>query len=369
MSALRGFGRSGGAGTPGLPQVPALEGVDVFAYGASWTASDLESTGPDTRWINRLERRLGFGSLTNRAVNGYRTADLAGLAIGTSASSWVVGTKGAVLVTDGLTNDLLFADDQLTRDSSREALRALLAVLSADQRIDQTTFTFSAGGAAAWANIALAAATNSGGSSALGASGAMTATVPLAQLVAGREYWFLGAGTDGSAATRGQLLTFSQGGTQRAQVDTDSKGRATGNLFTGNTTPLVCDLGALTAVDLLITCSIVGGRSGSPHYASVDALLRKSLTPPTIFVAKPMLPLGATHNKPALLADLRDIVDEVAAEFGDHVQVVDVNPGWAAAAMTGDDTLHLTDYGQAHFAERWQRDLARTAAFRVGLNA
>ena len=340
----------------------ATEGVPVFVYGDSNSAADINNTNASTRWINRLNRRMGFVSLDNRAVAGHKIGDAAALAIGTTtpASTWAVNTKGLVICEIG-TNDLMNADDALTRAAHANGLRALLAKLSAVTIKEQSdpAFTFSV--APAWDNLANANVISSGGSNAIcSTEGAYVDMI----IPTEADYWLLSMGTDGTTI-RGGTITITQAGNQIGFLDLDGTTRATGNLGTLGSYSVAIPFHAVTG-NVRATFS-KAGRAGNV-YGQVDALLRKSTTPPTIIIVKPVpLPNAPTHNKPALLTSLRATYDTIAAEFGSHVVVADPITAWDPATMIGGDNLHMKDNGHAYYAGEIQK-VVSMLPFRAGMN-
>jgi hypothetical protein len=99
----------------------------------------------------------------------------------------------------------------------------------------------------------------------------------------------------------------------------------------------------------------------------VDLLVRRSTTPPTVLLVKPVVNLKASNTKPALLAFIRDEYDAVAAEFGSHVVVADPAAGWDPATMLGSDQLHPNDRGMGHLGNAYDAALA-SLGYRAGQN-
>lgn len=283
-------------------------GTLLTAYGDSWTAQD-ETNTPGMRAVHQLRDRLGL-TLVNNAVGASRSEGIAERAVGTSVGNFAPGTGGLVLVANAGLNDLVDLDTATRRAGSEAALRTLLAVLSAAQRIEDSTFTYSAG----W-SIGENPGTSAGTARFTSTNGA-TATVTVAQ--AG-TYYLLSEGTN-PATFRGGILTITQGATTVASVDVHGRSPL---LAAG---PLAIRLENVQAGTLTVTFTVAG--RPAPTYGWADALVRISDTPPTILMVKPVEVLMPGYVKPALLEHIRSLYDSLAAEFGPHVVVCDPDPNW-----------------------------------------
>lgn len=315
----------------------------LWSYGDSWTASDTYNT-PGQRAIEQLASRLGL-TVTNHAQNGDMIGDGAEKSIGgTLGRAYAPGSSDLVL--SHFTNDLKSTDDAQKRASLRHYLRAHYAVLSAAERIEESTATKTG----TWS-------TNSGAWFPSGGQNASTtqngATATFTVTTPGR-YVLLLFGTRGSAV--GGIFTISQGGVTLATVDTDETVSAV-ERNANNVGPLGIELGNLVAGDLLVSFS-TAGRSGASGF--LDALVRiDEADPPTVLAVKPVTVTYTgppTYVKPDLLADIRAAIDTVAAEFP-NVIVCDPLPGWNTATMLGADGLHPNDTGMTHLADAMEASL------------
>lgn len=286
-------------------------GQTVYAYGDSWTASNFENA-PGLRAIERFADDLAV-TVQNKAVSGYRCADVAARGIG-STGTYAPNASPLVLVHCGV-NDLQYADTAAKRASIEVSMRALLAVLSAAERIEQDAFTF--GGS--WSGTAFANSVASGGSNAYATTtdGGATATYTIATP---GDYYLLTHGWTGGLGNQGGSVLVTQGGTTLATVDVNAKHVATGRLASGGYGPLAVPLPGVATGPITYTHTS-GGRAGST--TTLDGLVRLSSTPPTILLVKPVEVTASAWVNPTLLAYMRDLCDTLAAEFGSHVVVAD----------------------------------------------
>jgi hypothetical protein len=288
---------------------------------------------------NLVYDRYGFSSYQTFAVSAYRMQDTAARLIGT-AMPWPVGSHGAFLLND-LLNNLIEADTPANRAAALEGMRAVVAIVGAGARVEQSNFTYSANFGDQTENAKPHA---SGGTAAITTINGATVTIPIAN--AARHYIL--ATSFALGAERGGVWTFTQNGVTLATVDTHEKtvaGKVTTNY--GN---MAIDLGVLSVGNVIATFS-TNGRA-NPTYGALDALLVQMATPPLIIITKPIQTTINTHDKPALYNYLRTIPDIIAAEFGRHVLVVDpMTGGWDQDTMLQPlpDGLHLTEEGEAHF--------------------
>lgn len=318
----------------------AFSGAAGYMYGNSWLAAANYSA---QQYPIRLTTKMGLNSMANLATSGYRMQDTATIAVKSGAKSWTAGSKGVVVVGD-LLNNLIEPDDAKNRAAALESMRALVALLSASSRVEQTAFTFSTSGEGlGWSNPASSQGYASGGTLAMpGGTEGVYADIP----VTAATSYLLVHGVDGTTY-RGGLITLKQGATTLATKDTDALVKTT-PYNTNGLAPVVIRISGHTAG----TVRLIHSQNGRTNVVTpVDALLPQSATPPLIVLVKPVAtPNAATHNKPALLEYLRTVPDTVAAEFGKHVLVIDPAPGWNPATMLGDDNLHPVEAGQEHVA-------------------
>lgn len=305
VAALAAAGRTPSTSTP------------VYAYGDSWTASTSGYVTEAQKAINQLVTRLNLGTLSNRAVSGHKLGDVTARAI--AGSPFVAGTTGLAVVAHAGLNDLKDADTPQRRNAMTHYLRALFAVLSAAQRIENTALTFSGG----WATNNWA--TSSGGSNASTKTEGATVTY---NVTTPGTYYLLSHST---ITITGGKFTASQGGTTLGTLDLHQQGVASTTV--GTVAPIALRLANVAAGTLTITFS-TNGRSGAEGW--IDALVRISDTPPTILAAMPVPVTAAEFDRPDLLLHIRDRYTAMAAEFGPHVVVADPAPGWSVPLPTPD---------------------------------
>jgi hypothetical protein len=347
-----------------------FKNIASFAYGMSWIRYE---NGAGPTYPNRVASLFGMQALVNRATGGNRMQDTATDAYGTSALSWVAGTKGVVIVGD-LLNNLGEPDDARNRATALESARALCALLSASSRIEQDSATFTYTGA--WP-AATVADDYSGGSIAyvnpnLNAGVEATLYVEMA-LAANVDYYFKSEAT--TTSVHGAVLRFYDvtggGSTVIGELDLHAKAYLTANKPALGRAPIVFRIPrASTARTIRVKITTQAGYSGTCA-AFIDALLPQSSTPPLLIWVKPLPVLAASHNKPALRDYLRTIPDTLAAEFK-NVLVVDPLDGWDMNTMLISDGLHPNNLGQQHNADAVANELIqafirknREAAFGV----
>lgn len=292
----------------------------LWAYGDSYTSRDVESSSGQ-RAVQQLAAGLDLQT-SNWAFSGDRWGDIAAKGVG--SKPYVIGSADLVLIAGG-TNNLQAADTAPHRAAIANHLRALLAVASAAQRIEQSAFTF--GGT--WTSTAFANAGASGGSNAYTTALADGQTANYNITTPG-AYYLLLIGANGIDQVGGSV-TISQAGTTLATVDLNEQHFNTGR------DPVNSGYGPLPvrlelAVGTLTLTFDRAARAGTVH-RYLDALVRVSATPPTILLPKPVGVPNAGWTNPTLLAYMQDLTDDLAAEFGSHVVVVDPSNAPGAAGL------------------------------------
>lgn len=312
----------------------AFSGAKLITYGASWTQYGSYDTQPYSTYLPDL---LGFSEVINRGRAASRMQDIAVMAVESGHPiTWDTAERGVVII-DGLGNNLIEADNAANRSAALEQLRAVVALVSASARVEQTAFTFNGG----WSDPASTQPYGSGGTVAItSASSGEYADIP----VTAQDHYVLMHGIDGTTA-RGGRFTFTQGGTALGSKLLDGTTIRTGREADNGAAPVVHKITGHTAGTIRATYDN-NGVSGA--LGILDAVLPQSETPPLIIIFK-IAPITApTHNKPALYNYLRTLPDIVASEFGKHVIVVDPAPGWDTTTMLGADGLHPTRLGVDH---------------------
>jgi len=285
--------------------ITTLPSDPLVAYGDSWTAQDIENS-VGLRAIVQLANRLG-ATLTNRSVSGSQSWDVAKQAV--RGASYTAGSTGVAFLSVGL-NDLLETDTAKHRRGVESHLRATMAVMSAAQRIENTSLTYSAG----WTQNSFTG--SSGGSNRSTSTNGATATF---NITTAGDYYLLSHGANG-IATVGGKLTISQASVDLASIDLNE------NTSPDNVGSVAVRIPDVATGTLTITFS-TEGRSGAIGW--IDALLRLPDTPVnTILAVKPVEVLESVRAaNVALLAHIRDTYDLLAAEFGAHVVVCDPEVG------------------------------------------
>lgn len=307
----------------------------LISYGASWTQYGSYDTLDYPSYLPSL---LGFSEVINRGRAASRMQDIAVMAVQSGHPiSWDTSQRGVVTV-DGLGNNLIEADTPANRAAALEQLRAVVALVSASSRVEQTTFSFSGG----WTDIASAQSYASGGSAAIAsASNGEYVDIP----VPAEDCYVLMHGIDGTTA-RGGRFTFTQGGTALGSKLLDGTTVRTGREADNGAAPVVHKITGHSAGTIRATYD----NNGVPGALGIiDALLPQSATPPLVILIKIPPIIAPTHAKPALRTYLRTVPDTIAEEFGKHIIVVDPEPGWDTATMLGADGLHPTRAGVDHF--------------------
>jgi hypothetical protein len=332
----------------------SFTGVNGYTYGNSWIAYANYSA---VQYPLRLPAKLGLAAMNNKANAGYRMQDTAVNAFGTTptltapatAYPWTAGTKGVIVVGD-LLNNLIEPDNQRNRDTALESCRALVALLSASAKVEDSAAAFTFTGT--WST--LTSDQLSGGSGRYinpnlndGIESAQYVDIVVPAGVNYLTFW----GAEGAASgTRGGTFVIRDGATLLAEVSTDAKAYMTTLRANGGRAPVVYKVPGTAGRTLRITAKPPAGYSGV-FYAIIDTMLTQSATPPLVVLVKPVQTLAATHNKPALLTYLRTVPDTVAAEFP-NVVVIDPATGWDPATMLGADLLHPNEAGQEFLANK-----------------
>jgi hypothetical protein len=314
-------------------------GINGFMYGNSWLAVANYSA---TQYPVRLTSKLGLASMGNLATSGYRMQDTAIIAVKAGAKQWTAGTKGVVVVGD-LLNNLIEADDAVNRATALESCRALVALLQASSRIEQTAFTLSTT-PYAWVNAASTQGYASGGTLAL--VGDVDGAYADITVGAGTQYLLL-HGADGTTLKSGKI-TIMQGATNVGEKVLNGVARTT-TYNTNGLAPVVVKISGHTAGTVRATYTL-DGRTGTNCF--LDALLPQSTTPPLVVLVKPPQVSASSHTagKANLLTYLRTIPDTVAAEFPNVVVVDPHLYGWDPATCLGADLLHPNELGQETMA-------------------
>ncbi len=108
----------------------------LYVYGHSYTTG-AELAHPSQRYT-ALVARDEHERLHSRGVNGLQAYRIEERLYGTGPSSWAAGTAGDVLIQDNLNTARDYGVNSLALATSRNALRAMVATISASSRIEDT---------------------------------------------------------------------------------------------------------------------------------------------------------------------------------------------------------------------------------------
>lgn len=318
----------------------AFAGQTLQVRGNSWVDGGGEYAPPYT---TLLPAALGFAAISGKGLNGRRAQDNAQVMVASSNPlAFDTSFMGPLLVND-LGNNLIEPDVAANRSAAWESLRVILALAGATRRVEQSGWVYrdNANGESWGPDNAQAYA--SGGSIRAGFFTGLQVDIPV---TAGTSY-LLCHGVARSTGGRGATIRVVQNGVQIAAKSLDDITIATPppNEASSGVSPAVVRLPNL--VDGIVTVTVDQmGVAGA--VALIDALLPQSPTPRLVMVTKPPTISSPSHQKPALAAYLRGLPDAARAEFGDHVFVIDPEPGWNPATMLGADGLHPTVLGTQH---------------------
>lgn len=320
---------------------PALEGANLYAYGHSFLAGEVDGQTPGQRYVNRLARRNGM-TVTNRAVSGSRMEEIARRVLQT----WQPGSPGVVLV-DGATNNVLgHGPGAAAVRGYRNALRALAWYLRCDLVLEDTHPGVYRTGGATNAHPDSSGGTNwtlakdAPGQAQLGVQGfdrriALGFTALQANGVAGAF----------DVLVNGQVEQVVHLGDQTA--------------IPGGTTPKVVTVQG-SGGDQVITVRRAGGASTGLPGPFLDWVGFESATPPMLGLVTCVPPAaGVLPNDAEWLDPYNQAITDVAAELGHHVFVSDPRAGFDPAWMISPDRVHLSALGHAHHAETIDADLQR----------
>lgn len=294
-----------------------------------------------------LPDRLGLAGFVNKGRAGWHAQDIAWLmASSGSGYAWMPGDAPVVIVNAG-GNNLMDADTPGNRAAISQSLRAMVAIVSASARIEETGWTYRPNASGQQWMLNQPQAYASGGTASIGAHDGLEVDIPVP---AGTSYLLC----HGVALTagRGATLRIRQGArvvaVQSLDDQTVQTAREANQGASQGVSPTAIRLPELAEGIVTVTVE-QNGVAGS--VAIIDALLPQSSRPPFVFLVKPPPVLAASHQKPALRAHLLSSIDAAAAESGAHVLTIDAEAGWDAATMLGADGLHPNLEGALHMAD------------------
>lgn len=372
---------------------PVIEGRQLFAYGNSQCAYTANA---DLIYFDRVKARMrmpgnsaaGQGYWANFGIGGSLVSDMCAYAYGTAtiarqytlAYSSITAVGGGTWANAARLNGIVLLDtigndaglDGFTasggttaksRASYTNGLDALIRLLRATSRTEDTAFTLSAG----WNTVASTSASAGG----LKWTSTVGATATIASIF-GTDFDLIVMGLDDAALGQVacQAVEVRVDGALVATVDLRSQHRKT--TYTGH--PAIGQAGfcqyaiplrGLSAANHSIEVKH-NGAAGQILY--LDCLLVASATPPTLILLKKQQ-FGAagyaTFNAIANNAGAswatdqvyNGLLDTVVARFPNDgsIQVIDPNIyGWNAATMIGNidgASVHLNDRGNAYYAD------------------
>lgn len=340
---------------------PVTEGVPVYAYGHSYLAGDYFGQLAASRYINRVNGRARFGSLTNRAVSGFRMQDAALDAVGTrdAGKTWAPGSKGVVVLDCTLNDVRSNGGSAQALLGYRHSLQSLLHFLSLQATpTESAAWTHTGGMASATftdayqgTNSRLTPGTTGTVSTQLVGTKGVIGAAGLSGVAAGDSFEVL---VDGAVYT-----TFS---THLQGLSSSASGAAR------NWVPMVIPLVGLTDTTHTVAVRSLNNATLTGTGPFVDYLGYHSATPPTIVVMKVARITAAGYAgggagaTDATVDAYNQVIDEVVALAATHgltnVLVCDPRPGWDPATMLGSDGMHPNARGHAHLAAALARTLA-----------
>lgn len=340
--------RQVGAATPGLAPTVA-DGLLWTALGHSYLADDgPNSTSPGARYIDLLAHRFKAAWVANYAVSGAWSVDVAERAINTAP--FAPGSSG-VVVCDLTQNDMNNNGLNATAlNGYTQSLRALLHILSAGSRVEETSGTWSYP-VGAWAVLSGFPYSGSSAKSCGDAGANARITITATDIVLLLWGDATGIGNPGQADIKvdGSLVTH---------IDFSNQGIASP---TSGLIPVAVHLsmgaGAHT-IDIIKT-------DAPTSKVVVDCYLVPSAAPPTILVMKQPILAVYTSGSDAAVAAYNAQIDAVVAEFDAHVQAVDYSPGWDKATML--NASHPNDRGSTQITNAVIA-LVSPLPYRLGLN-
>lgn len=320
---------------------------DLYVYGHSLTTgSDLQDPLQAYPWLV-----AGEGSWTNlfsRGVNGSLVHEAAERLYGTGAASWSTADSGDVLIQANLNTARDFGPDPLALATSRNALRAMVATISASRRIEDSDRRHSYFGT--WRTKSMS--WTSGGSVHVA-----TRNGSRVQFTAvGGEYLSI-RGVAGSGVT----LRVSDRTTRRtiARIRT---GQRVHPAYSHAGIPLLYRL-----PDSLAGHTVRMTKESGTGRFTFDARLPARNDPGTVILVKePYLAdysLSTAHpnGSDAAIDAFNGVVDKLAAEFPNVVTVELNAAGWDPMAFLQPDGVHPNEAGHRFIA-----DAVRAAYVQIG---
>lgn len=344
----------------------ALELQPIYAYGDSYIASDGSGTAGN-KYVERIRSYFRMGALTNHGAGGIEMSAVARRINGNTATKWVPGTKGLVVISSG--NQLHYTGftSAPAIAALTNALRSALAGVSCASKVDSVAMTkvgtWSLTSNSAYNAGSIAWSTTDGDYAEASVTVNATGKVDVVLMASDAAWAFSGSAfeirVDGILVHTGTM---------------ESQNVKTVATEAGDGAPMVVTLSGLTPGARMIRITKIA--STGTKYLYVDAFMVRSLTPPPVLLFTmprynwaSMLatwPAYAYTMTDAELYAANAMFRSVAAEFP-NVYVAETEPGFEHATMVPVDNLHLGDKGQAHFAAAGIA-AAKAIPFSPGLN-
>lgn len=326
----------------------------LWVTGHSWFGNNANAT-PGARFFERVQKRLGMGTITNKGVSGRTAADMANLTLA-GANAWTLRSKALVMMCCTINDVTIFDGSAAARRHYSHAWRSMLATITANgvAAANTATFVYSA-------NWATEAVTGTSGS-AQGATANSTGGTRWTTSTTGSYFEFTFTGTDvdvflvARAAGAG-LATFTEGGTARGALDLTAT--------MGQDTPAVHKIRGLSAGTHTIRGTLTSGAS-----LTVDSYRIPSAAPVPILVLGEPQVIPAAGDQSTYLADVELLKTDLAAVVAEYpsAKYLDLNQtGWSTGTMLVSDGKHPQDWGSAWIADKVMAKLAEFP-YSTGLN-
>jgi lysophospholipase L1-like esterase len=332
----------------------ALDGLTLYAYGHSYLAGTATPQGRPP-YLSLVAERFDM-PVINRAVGGTTAAQIASRVL--SASAWVPGSSGVVVVESVINDVASYGDDEPAVAAFSDSLELIVRTLCAGAKTEQSdeSVTFGPG----WVDGNRLADVSGGTAAVTSAPGAYADIAFAGDTLTVMTLRY-------TQPTRGGTIEIVDAGSGRVLA----RASATGGLPAG---------GALGYHEIGLT---VDGFGPGPHTARVrkatgdtgpvwlDGYLTPSDTPPTVILVKGV-PLNWAKRADGIataeaLAAYNDAVDAVARKFRRHVYTVDPARRLPSRVENyiSSDGVHLNDRGHTLYAEALS-DALLDAEFRPG---
>lgn len=345
-----------------------LEGLPIFAYGASYESTDSQGV-TNGRAVQRLKDRHRMGALTNHALAGSGIDSMAKRVLGNGTPKWTSPTKGLVWFNPA--GNSLFNGGYISAAAIaaiQTNTHACLCTFASASRVESSAATKSAGwttasnagysgGSVSWttttdATIDYTVAVNATGIvdvvvHSIGSNSVFWGTFPGSPFT----IWVDGVQYGGTYYTYDHNL-------DTANAESDGIGR------------LAVTLTGLTPGNRVIRVKKESG--GGATYLYSDCVLVRATTPPTVLLFKQAkldwaylaTLTGLTLTDAEVLA-ANAWWDEEAARFL-NVIPVDIWDGFDHARMLGADKTHPNDLGQLHYVTKAEQALRARMGWNLG---